>query len=209
MVCEKDATPLAPVSFDEFEATTYEQWKAAAVESLKGAPFEKKLLTKTYEGITLEPMYTMESAQAYAQRLSFPGAEDYLRGVRTSGYIIEPWAIAQSVDAVDPKEANAMLKQELDRGATAISLDLRGPVCIQDLADLEMLLQDIRLCCTGLNIYCGASALPALGLLKARAAKGGYDMKAYHGCVGADPIAEYRKERRQDGMLQQADGSSH
>ena len=202
MVCEKDATPLAPVSFDEFEATTYEQWKAAAVETLKGAPFEKKLLTKTYEGITLEPIYTMESAEAYAQRLSFPGAEDYLRGVRTSGYITEPWAIAQSVDAACPQEANAMLKQELERGATAIRLDMRGPVCIQDLADLEALLQDIRLCCTGLNVYCGATALPALGLLKARANKGGYDMKAYHGCVGADPIGEYARTGKSDAKME-------
>ena len=82
MVSEKDTAPLKPVSFDEFEETTYEAWKEAAVETLKGAPFEKKLLTKTYEGITLEPIYTMESAAAYAQRLSFPGAEDYLRGVK-------------------------------------------------------------------------------------------------------------------------------
>ena len=74
MVCEKDATPLAPVSFDEFECTSYEQWKDAAVETLKGAPFEKKLLTKTYEGITLEPIYTEESAAAFAQQFSFPGA---------------------------------------------------------------------------------------------------------------------------------------
>ena len=46
------------VSFDEFEPTSYEAWKAEAESSLKGADFNKKLLTKTYEGITLQPIYT-------------------------------------------------------------------------------------------------------------------------------------------------------
>ena len=40
-------------SLDEFPVPTYDEWKAAAIESLKGADFDKKLLTKTYEGITL------------------------------------------------------------------------------------------------------------------------------------------------------------
>ena len=38
-------------SLDEFPVPTYDEWKAAAIESLKGADFDKKLLTKTYEGL--------------------------------------------------------------------------------------------------------------------------------------------------------------
>ena len=34
-------------SLDEFPVPTYDEWKAAAIESLKGADFDKKLLTKT------------------------------------------------------------------------------------------------------------------------------------------------------------------
>ena len=45
-------------SLDEFPVPTYDEWKAAAIESLKGADFDKKLLTKTYEGITLKPNIT-------------------------------------------------------------------------------------------------------------------------------------------------------
>ena len=37
---------------NEFPPHTYEQWKDAAVALLNGAPFEKLLLTPTYEGIT-------------------------------------------------------------------------------------------------------------------------------------------------------------
>lgn len=40
---------LAPVSFDEFEKPTYEQWQAEVEKALKGGDFHKKMFTKTYE----------------------------------------------------------------------------------------------------------------------------------------------------------------
>lgn len=43
-----------------FEKPSYEDWKVAAESALKGKPFES-LLTKTIEGITLEPLYTKET----------------------------------------------------------------------------------------------------------------------------------------------------
>ena len=49
---------LAPVSFDEFEKPTYERWQAEVEKALKGGDFHKKMFTKTYEGITLQPIYT-------------------------------------------------------------------------------------------------------------------------------------------------------
>ena len=48
---------LAPVSFDEFKKPTYEQWQAEVEKALKGGDFHKKMFTKTYEGITLQPIY--------------------------------------------------------------------------------------------------------------------------------------------------------
>ena len=50
-------TDFPQVSLDEFTPPTYDEWKQACIELLKGAPFEKKMYTKTYEGITFEPMY--------------------------------------------------------------------------------------------------------------------------------------------------------
>ena len=43
----------------EFQAATYDEWKDVAIKSLKGKPFES-LITKTIEGINLEPLYTQE-----------------------------------------------------------------------------------------------------------------------------------------------------
>ena len=114
MANENTNAPLKPVDLSEFPKPTYEEWKEQAVASLKGAPFEKKLFTKTYEGITLEPLYTQAHADQYAKRLSMPGFEDYLRGINPGGYLEEAWKIAQNVTGA-PAEANALLKQELAR----------------------------------------------------------------------------------------------
>ena len=38
--------------FAEFQPSTYREWYAEAEKLLKGAPFEKKMFTKTPEGIT-------------------------------------------------------------------------------------------------------------------------------------------------------------
>ena len=43
--------------FDEFPPATYEQWRKIAEESLNGAPFERRLITSTYEGVDIQPLY--------------------------------------------------------------------------------------------------------------------------------------------------------
>lgn len=56
---EKNMEQLAipEINFDEFEPTSYETWKEEAIAALKGADFDKSMFTKTYEGITLDPIY--------------------------------------------------------------------------------------------------------------------------------------------------------
>ena len=51
-----DVEDFPEVSLDEFTPPTDEEWKAACEALLKGAPFEKVMFTKTYEGITFDPM---------------------------------------------------------------------------------------------------------------------------------------------------------
>ena len=204
---EQNHNPLPEVSFAEFTLPDYEQWKNEAVAALKGAPFEKKLFTKTYEGIALEPIYTQAHTQNLQQPHTFPGGPDYLRSVKAEGYLKEPWAAAQAADSAVPAESNAILKYELAKGATAVNIVLadsvrqgqdfnaaayeRG-VIVATLADIEALLQDIDLTKYPIQIAAGASALPVLALLQAHAKQ--ENLAQYTGCVGADPLgalAEY------------------
>ena len=144
MDTKSNTEPLAPVTFDEFAPTSYETWKAAAIESLKGGIFEKKLFTKTPEGIVLSPIYTEEEAAPYKERLGFPGAADFLRGTKTAGYTEEPWKIAQEVETRDPVEANKVLLEELNKGASAVNFDVDA-VELNTLKDVEGALTGLRI----------------------------------------------------------------
>ena len=48
-----DDLPLAA----EFPAATREQWRRLVADVLKGAPFDKRLVAKTSDGLTIEPLY--------------------------------------------------------------------------------------------------------------------------------------------------------
>ncbi len=106
------------LTLEEFEKPTYEAWKAVAVESLKGAPFEKKLFTKTPEGIVVEPIY-----DGVAPDAAFPGFFPYTRGVHA-----EPraWTVAQETAAGCADKFNARLRAALERGQGAVSLKFRA-----------------------------------------------------------------------------------
>jgi methylmalonyl-CoA mutase len=185
---EKEKAPLCAVDFPEFTPPTYAEWKEEAIASLKGAPFDKRLLTKTYEGITLEPLYTAEHAAAFGAKGGLPGAEGYLRGTSAAGYNAQPWLIAQKGDAARPKEANAQLREGLSKGAVAICFDPRNHPELSCLHDFKVLLDGIDVVKYPLQAYCGASAAPTLGLLIAYAEQAGVDPAALSGLIGADPL---------------------
>ena len=193
---EKNTT-LPAVSFDEFKIPTYEEWKEAAIAALKGAPFDKKMYTKTYEGITLQPIYTLADVENNAQAQTMPGAADYLRGTKVGGYLTNPWKISQGLDAVAPAEFNTLAKFELEKGCTGLTVKLAKAtrqgvaykaadeccgLAIQDAEDLKAAFAGIDLASVPVQVAAGASAKPLLDLFKAAGLQP-------TGCVGADPLA--------------------
>ena len=48
-----DTLPLAA----EFPAATQERWRKLTEAALKGADFDKKLVSRTYDGLKIEPLY--------------------------------------------------------------------------------------------------------------------------------------------------------
>lgn len=165
-------------SFDEFVPVSYEEWKKEAVASLKGGEFDKKLLTKTYEGITLQPLYTKKDFQADEE---FPGEGDYLRGTDPAGYLDESWTVAQAVSACCPEAANRELKHQLERGCTGVNVApaFEGGVKLESEDDVKKLFDGIDLSKYPVQLNAGASAL---SLVKAMAGTNAA------GCVGADPL---------------------
>ncbi|MDB5655186.1 MAG: Methylmalonyl-CoA mutase [Tardiphaga sp.] len=100
-----DDLPLAA----DFAPATYDDWRKLVDGVLKGAPFEK-LVSKTYDGIKIQPIYSRaEHAAPIAGRAS--GA---------------PWQIMQRIDHPDAAKANAQALHDLENGATGLALIFAG-----------------------------------------------------------------------------------
>ena len=200
-----DVENFPDVPLDEFTPPTDEEWKAACEALLKGAPFEKKMFTKTYEGITFDPMYTRKHTEDILPKGVMPGMGDYLRGVDAAGYIGKPWGIAQACDETLPAENNELLRHEHDKGATIYHIvldtasrtgvDARQAETVGDTGTSVTTVEDMHVLLTGLDlakfplyVYAGTNAVPLLALVAAARRASGEDMAEVRGIVGADPI---------------------
>jgi methylmalonyl-CoA mutase len=86
-------------------------WKALVEEALKGAPFAS-LGSKSYDGIDIAPLYGR--------------AKD---GSRIAGRAAgQPWAVMQRIDLSDPKAANAQILDDLNNGASGVTLVFQGAI---------------------------------------------------------------------------------
>ena len=103
-----DELPLAA----EFPPATREQWRKLVEGVLKGAPFDTRLVAKTYDGLAIEPLQGRK-AQARPIPGRAPGAS---------------WSIVQRVDHPDATAANAEALHDLENGATGLSLVFAGAV---------------------------------------------------------------------------------
>ncbi|MGZ5866196.1 MAG: methylmalonyl-CoA mutase family protein [Xanthobacteraceae bacterium] len=101
-----------PTFGGEFPAATREQWLKLVDKVLKGAPFETRLVSRTYDAITIAPLYPRD-----ASAIPIAGREPG-----------KPWQVMARVDHPDPAQANAEALHELENGATGLALNFAGSV---------------------------------------------------------------------------------
>jgi methylmalonyl-CoA mutase len=96
----------------EFPPADRDAWLKLVAGVLKGAPFERRLVSRTYDGIAIEPLYARdETARPIVGRT--PGA---------------PWQVLSRIEHPDPAAANAQALAELENGATGLSLVFAGSI---------------------------------------------------------------------------------
>ena len=94
----------------EFPPTSEAEWRKLVEAALKGASFDKRLVSQTYDGLRVEPLYPRAAgAKPVAGRT--PGSA---------------WTVMQRGDHPDPKAANAQALQDLENGATGLTLVFAG-----------------------------------------------------------------------------------
>ncbi|MBX3745709.1 MAG: acyl-CoA mutase large subunit family protein [Verrucomicrobiae bacterium] len=209
------ANPSAGALLSEFPPAGYDTWKALVEAELKGAPFERRMVTELVEGIALRPIYRAEDAEGVAHAGSLPGFAPYVRGTRAAGYLDQPWEVSQEIAASSPAEFNDAARAGLGRGLTALNMVLdratrngadpdwaeasdvgAGGLSLASLDDLDRALEGIDLESTPLFIRSGASGMPVAALLVALARRRGDDVRCLRGCVEVDPLGVLAHEGR-------------
>lgn len=214
----KDATSTVRVEgplLAEFPAASHAEWKALVEAELKGAPFDKKMLSPTYEGLVLQPVYRREDGAKVGHANSLPGFAPFVRGARASGYVGRPWDVSQEIGCSSAAEFNDAARAGLQRGLTALNMVVdmatrkgadpdwavpsevgAGGLSVATLSDLERALEGIDLERVPLFVRSGASGMPFAALLAALVQKRGLDLGRVRGCIEVDPLGVLAHEGR-------------
>lgn len=164
--------------FDMFPPVSTEEWKAKVEADLKGAPFDKKLVWRTPEGFSVQPMYRAEDIEGLPTLDSAPGEFPYVRGTRNDN----DWLTRQDILAENALEANKKALEVLGKGVNSLGFH------IDNVDDLETLLNEIHLPAVEVNFTCcPKTALPlAQALVDYVRAKGW--TKEFRGSIDFNPM---------------------
>lgn len=166
-----------------FEPADEDAWLTAVDKVLRGAPFTK-LVSRTADGITVQPLYTPDDSPGAADEAGFPGEAPFIRGTHAARNPDVAWDIRSVVQGSDATTANARALTDLERGVTSLEVPWTGDpselAALLDGVHLEMAPVVLR---PGFDITAGADALSDLWDHQ------GIDRTDAVGGFGADPIA--------------------
>lgn len=144
-------TPEAPlVLAAEFAPPTAAGWRAAVDRVLAGKDadlsaeeldrrFGRRLVTTTYDGLEVQPLYTRPDQSAEVPAAGLPGSWPYVRGRSVLGGVRGGWDVRQPVDLAEvaARGARAAL-DHLERGGTSVFLR-PGPAGDAAAVDVDLL----------------------------------------------------------------------
>lgn len=151
--------------------------------------FDRTLRTPTYDGITLEPLYTAADAPP-AGAEGLPGTAPFVRGARALPPV-EGWDVRQAVVVEgDGAAARGRALGEVENGATSVLLDLRRATAV-DTALLDRVLEGVLLDAAPVGLLAGGRAVPASHALMALWDERGVAAADARASLGADPIGDH------------------
>lgn len=192
----------------DFPPADLSKWRALAEADLSGTPFDKRLVTHTYEGISLQPLYTRADVKR-DDPSGFSGMMPMTRASRPLGNTQSGWDLRQECTEPDSARASVLIRDDLEGGTTSIllrldacsrqALDPRSPagaqlaardgVAIYSIADLDRALDGVHLNMITLALEAGAAFVPAAALVAALWERRSVDPTACCAAFNADPLA--------------------
>lgn len=173
----------------EFPDASQEAWLALVEKTLKGADFDKALKTTTYDGIEIAPLYTNADT---VDEPAPPGSAPFTRGAEGKTDASLPWHICQSFSHPDPGAANAEILRDLQRGVTAIALEIdstgNNGITVANRDDLATLLDGVLLDLAPVHFKAGDSGTAVAALYLAHLDGAETEKSSIKGNLGIDPI---------------------
>ena len=176
----------------EFEAPTREEWlRAVHGVILKSSPdaspaefeaaFDKQLVTRTEDGIAIQPLYTAADAPA---AVGLPGEAPFVRSAHAEP---RPWEIRQRVWS-EVADSNAVV--ELESGATGLLVETGADV---DVDALDRVLNGVYLELVPVSLASPASdpGLSAASALLELWERRGTPSADRRGSLGVDPLGAW------------------
>ncbi|QXV59831.1 methylmalonyl-CoA mutase family protein [Amycolatopsis sp. TNS106] len=192
---ESVPTPDSPEELKlaaEFPEASRDQWrelvagvlrKSGAIdESFDGLP-ESKLVTRTYDGLEIQPLYTAEDA---VEGTGFPGLPPFVRSARPEGAVTTGWDIRARYARRDAKATNAAILADLEGGVSSIWL--RAGAHGVPVADLGDALNEVYVDLAPVTLDAGDEYEAAANELFALFAEREIPASAVTATLGADPI---------------------
>jgi methylmalonyl-CoA mutase len=193
---------------NDFPPVSYEQWRAVAETDLRGASFEQKLVTHSYEGIDIQPVYCRRDELGGRDPFGFPGSPPFVRNSRPMGAVLTGWDLRQEYTHPDLAVTNRAVLDDLAGGVTSLLVRLdraardgldpddsaaseiagHDGVMAYDVSDLDEALSDVQLPLVGVSLEAGAAFLPAAAALVAVWRRHNVSPDLARGAFNADPL---------------------
>lgn len=194
---------------EEFTVPTYEEWRALAEDQLHGAPFEKKLVSRTAEGIEVQPIYLRKDARNLSAQLTPPGQFPFIRGTKAAGNSYKSWAVSQKNRFPTVEAFNQVARHDIANGLTSLQITLddagkggqdpdqsavgvvgKNGLSIVNRDDLKQALEGIDLTSIQVQLEGGMSGFSLLLLLLEHLRSKNIAFAELQGDMVFDPLAE-------------------
>ncbi len=162
-----------------FGPSSREDWLAQVTKTLKGGDFQRRLVSRIDDGLTLEPIYGRR-----ADAVTISG--------RTAG---RPWGITARVDHPSAAEAASLAVADLEGGADGLALAFHGSAAARGFGltantvdAIDACLSEVHLDLIGLRIEPSSNGVTEASLIAGLIEKRRHDPEKVRIDFGLDPL---------------------
>ncbi len=176
---------MAEKLFSEFSPVSTQQWEEVINKDLKGADYEKRLIWKTMEGISVRPYYRAQDLEKLNHLGTAPGQFPFVRGTKGDN----DWMVRQGYCALESlKGANEQAVDGVGKGVDSVAFCINGGRAMS-ADEMSVLLKGIDLSKTEVNFEgCSCATAKIVETFLNYAAESGIGQGSLRASFDFDPL---------------------